>query len=222
MKRPLLFLTLSVCLFLAACSTPTPSASTQIVNIYFTSATDPWLNNAHDCAPAGTAVNLTDPDSAEVVLRVGEPLNLSRPSFQLSTEEILVVTNLNAGVDTLTVDQVRSLFLGQVTNWNELGGNDVPVQVWTYSPDEDIEQIFSREIMQGQPVTSLARLAVSVEAMTNSVETVAGSVGVVTRRWKSGNTPEVLSVAAAPVLAITKSQPEGAVKELLSCLQEGK
>src|SRR5581483_11487301 len=189
MKNPLLSLTLTVCLFLAACSTPTPSTTTQVLNVYLTSAADPWLNNVYDCAPPGTAVNLADPGSAELVLRVGEPPNLSTPSSQLSTEEILVVTNLNVGVDALTVDQVRSLFLGQVTNWNELGGNDVPVQVWTYSPDEDIEQIFSREVMRGQPVTSQARLAVSVEAMTNSVETVAGSVGVVTRRWKSGNTP---------------------------------
>ena len=222
MKNPLLSLTLTVCLFLAACSTPTPSTTTQVLNVYLTSATDPWLNNVYDCAPAGTVVNLSDPDSAQITLRVGEPSNLSTPSFQLSTEEILVVTNLQAGVYELSVDQVRSLFLGQVTNWNELGGNDVPVQVWTYSSDEDIQQIFSREFMKGQPVTSLARLAVSVEAMSNSVETVAGSVGVVTRRWKSGNTTEALSVATAPVLAITKSPPEGAVKDLVGCLQSGK
>lgn len=222
MKNPLLSLTLAICLFLAACSTPTPSRTTQIINVYLTSAADPWTNNVYDCAPAGSAVNLTDPDSAQITLRVGEPDHLTTPAFQLSTEDILVVTNLQTGVYDLSADQVRSLFLGQVTNWKELGGNDVSVQVWTYLPDEDIQRIFEREVMDGRPVTSQARLAVSVEAMTDSVETVPGSVGVVTRRWKSGNTTEALSVASVPVLAIVKSEPEGAVKDLLGCLQEGK
>jgi hypothetical protein len=95
------------------------------------------------------------------------------------------------------------------------------VQVWTYSPDEDIQRIFEQDVMNGQTATSQARLAVSVEAMTNSIETVPGSIGVVTRRWKSGNTLEVFSLATVPVLAITSSQPEGAVKALLACLQKG-
>jgi hypothetical protein len=221
MKNPLLALALSAGLSLAACATPTPSQTIQVVNVYLTSAANPWMNNVYDCAPAGMVVNLTDPDSAQLTFRIGEPDHLTTPAFQLSTEDVLVVTNLNVGVDSLNADQVRSLFLGQVTNWKELGGNDVPVQVWTYSPDEDIQRIFEQDVMNGQTATSQARLAVSVEAMTNSIETVPGSIGVVTRRWKSGNTLEVFSLATVPVLAITSSQPEGAVKALLACLQKG-
>lgn len=222
MKKPLLALTLSGYLFLSACAAPTPSQSTQIVNVYLTSAADPWTNNVYDCAPAGTAVNLTDSDSADITIRVGEPDHFTGPVFQLSTEDILVVTNLNVGVTELSADQVRALFLGQIANWSELGGNDVAVQVWTYSPGQDVQKIFEQDVMNGQAVTSQARLADSVEAMSNFVETVSGSVGVVTRRWKSGNAPEIFFVAAAPVLAMVKSEPQGAVKDLLGCLQAAK
>ena len=65
----------------------------------------------------------------------------------------------------LTADQVHSIFLGQVTNWKDVGGSDMPIQVWTYAQGEDIQQIFEQNVMEDQPVTSLARLAVSVQNM---------------------------------------------------------
>jgi hypothetical protein len=212
---------LALLLFLAACAPATPSATPQIVGVYMTSSASAWRNNLYDCASSSVLVNLADPQSAGILLRVGEPGNLTTPAFEIATEEVLVVVDLKAGVNSLTLEQVRALFLGQVPNWKDLGGNDVPVQVWVYAADEDVQQIFSQVVMNGQPVTSLARLAVSAEAMSDSVEATPGSVGVLTRRWKSGNTPEVYSVATVPVLAVTQSEPQGAVKELLSCLQSG-
>ncbi len=194
----------------------------QIVNVYLTSAAAPWTSNVYGCAPSSVAVKLTDPQSADIVLRVGQPENLNTPAYQLSTEEILVVANLKTGVGALTSDQVRALFLGQITNWKDAGGNDLPVQVWAYPSDADVQQVFEQDVMKGQPVTSQARLAVAVPAMMNSVETVSGSVGVVTRRLKSSNIPESLTVATVPVLAIVKSEPQGVIKELLSCLQASK
>jgi periplasmic binding family protein len=208
-------------LLLTACTPATPAATPRVVGVYLSSSASAWRANVYDCASPSTVISLTDPRSADLTLRVGEPDGLNTPAFEIDTEEILVVVDLKAGVDALSLTQVRSLFLGQTTNWKDLGGSDLPVQVWAYASDEDIQQIFSRVVMNGQPVSSLARLAVSAEAMSGSIEATPGSVGILARRWKSGNTPEVYSVATVPVLAITRSEPGGAVRELLGCLQAG-
>ena len=207
---------------LPACATPTPAVTPQVANFYATSAASPWLSAVYDCAPASVAVNLSDAESAQVTLRLGEPDHLATPAYQIASEDIVVVVHPQTGVGALTLEQVRQLFLGQVMNWQELGGNDLPVQVWTFSPDEDIQAIFDRTVMHGQPVTSLARLAVSAQSMSEAVGTQPGSVGVLTRRWQSGDTSEAFVAASAPVLAVVKSEPQGDLRELLGCLQSGK
>lgn len=222
MKRCLIF-PLFVLLLFTSCGTPTPQATPQLVNVYATSAAYPLLSELYNCASSSMVVNLSDPQSADITLRVGQPVDLTAPAYQIGEDDVLVVVHPQTGVGPLTLEQVRELFLGQVANWQELGGNDVPVQVWVFSPREDVQQIFDQTVMNGQPVTSLARLAVSAPSMSDAVGTQAGSVGILTRRWKMGNTTEAFVVAASvSVLAIAKSEPQGVVKELLSCLQAAK
>ena len=207
-------------IFLTACAPATSIATPQVVKVYSTSSAQPWLTDLYTCAPASMIINLSDPQSADVLIRVGESADLTTPAFQIGTDDIIVAVHPQTGAGSLTIEQVRQLFTGQVTNWKDVGGNDVPVQVWTYPLDEDIQQIFDNVVLARQPVTSLAHLAVSAQAMSDAIGAQAGSVGVLTRRWKTGNAREALVVASAPVLAITKSEPQGAVKDLIACLQK--
>ncbi len=220
MGRVVIFLLLTAFL-LTSCATPTPAATPQAVKVFATSAASPRLDDLYHCASSSAVIELSEAQSADISLRLGEPADLGTPAYQVGSEDVLVVVNPGTGVGQLTLEQVRGLFLGQATNWKEVGGNDLPVQVWIFAPEEDVARIFDQAVMNGQPVTSLARLAVSAQGMSDSVGAGPGSVGVLPRRWKAGNTHDVFLVASVPVLAITKSEPRGAVKELLSCLQSG-
>jgi len=212
---------LAILFFLTACAPAIPVAAPQVVKVYSTSSAGPWLTNLYNnCASAPAIINLSDSQSADILIRVGESANLTTPAFQIGMEDILVAIHPQTGVGSLTIEQVQQLFTGQATNWKDVGGNDIPVQVWTFSSDEDIQQIFDNTVLAGQPVTSLARLAVSAQSMSDSIGANPGSVGVLTRRWKAGNTREALVVASAPVLAITKYESQGAVKGLIACLQK--
>jgi hypothetical protein len=217
-KRNLALLTLVFGL-LTACATPTPQPTSKLVNVYVTDAAYPWVSGLYDCAPGTAAINLSDPQAADVILRLGAPDHLSTPAYQISAEDVLVIAHPGSGVDSLTLDQVRSLFLGQAADWKEVGGNDIPVQVWTFSPAEDVQQVFSEAVLNRQPVSSLARLATSAHEMLKSVGTNPGSIGLLTRRLLEGEVKSIYTVANAPVLAITKSEPQGVSRDLISCLQ---
>jgi hypothetical protein len=216
MKRYFAFFIITL---LSACATPTPQSTPQIVSVYVSSAAYPWVSEFYNCASTSTVINLSDPQSADITLRLGEPDQLTKPAYQISTEDILVIAHPQSGVGSLTLDQVRSLFLGQAVNWKEVGGNDISVQVWSY-PDDDIQEIFSKSVMNGQPVTSSARLATSVQVMQGAVNAIPGSIGVLPRTLLEGEVKDIYTVAIVPVLAITKSEPRGAIKDLISCLQE--
>ncbi len=206
--------------FLAACTTATPQTVTQVLKVYATSAASLWLKNVYDCASPSVAVSLSDPASADISIRLGQPVGLNTPAFQIGSDEILVVTNKQTGVSSLSSSQVRDLFSGQITTWKDVGGNDVPVQVWVFDSGEDIQQVFDQVDMAGRLVTARARLAVGLQDMIDSVAQNPGSVGVLTRRWKTDETQEVFGGVSVPVLAITKSDPQGAEKQLIACLQK--
>ena len=143
-------------------------------------------------------------------LRVGEPETLVLPAYQIDEEEILIVTHRESPVQNLSLEEARVLFSGQA---------DPSVQVWAYASGEDVQVLFEQLVMNGRSVTSLARLAVSPQHMSDMLNAESNSVGVLPRHWKTGNTREVFSAGMAPVLAITKENPDGAVRELVACLQ---
>jgi hypothetical protein len=213
---------LLVCLLLASCAPASPAVTPRLLSVYVTSAAYPRLGELYQCAPPSIVIRLADPARAQLSLRLGEPDPLASPAYEVGTEDLLVVTHTQVGVGPLELDQVQQLFAGIVTNWKNVGGNDLPVQVWTYAAGEDVRQIFERRVMGGQPVSSMARLAVSSQAMSDEVGNTPGSIGYLARRWKAGNTRDVFGFATVPVLVVARTEPDSATKALIDCLQRAK
>lgn len=215
--------TLALCLMallVSACAGVQPPTAPGLVKVHASSATYPWLERLYGCASsADFVVQLTEASAADLSLNFGAPEGFTSPAFQIGHDDLLVVVHPQTGVGPLTREQVRSLFAGQIAHWKNLGGADVPVQVWTYSPDEDIQAVFNGQVMQGEPIVSLARLAVSAQVMSDSVGANPGAIGLLPRRWKAGNTNVVFTIPAIPVLATTPTSPQGAVHDLIGCLQ---
>jgi PBP superfamily domain len=205
----------------AGCSPPPTEEPIPVVNVYATSAARPWLDAFYSCAPPATAIRLSDPVSADVVVRLGEPPGPLLHAFQIGEEGMLVVVHPLDAVGALSSLQVQGIFAGELKDWRDLGGADMPIEVWTYSPGEDIQSYFDQVVMDERPITSLARLAVSAQAMSDAVGATPGAIGFLPQRWKTGNTREVLHLPNLPVLAITKTEPTGVARQVLGCVQSG-
>ncbi|WP_433262253.1 substrate-binding domain-containing protein [Actinosynnema sp. CS-041913] len=77
----------------------------------------------------------------------GYPSLLPRPTaFSLFT----LVIHPDAGVQDLTVDQIRTLYEGGTTNWREVGGNDLPVAVISREPGSGTRTTFQRRVLGGE------------------------------------------------------------------------
>jgi hypothetical protein len=191
----------------------------EVLTVRATSATSPWLGDVYACAPSGTAIAIADPDSAQLLIRLGEPPTLAEPAYQIGFDDLLVVVHPLTAIGHLTADQVAALFAGQIGNWRELGGADAAVHLWVFGASQDVQEDFDRLVLRGRPVSSLARVVFSAQDMSDSVGNTPGSAGLLPRRWKAGNTREAFSLPALPVLAIMPSTPRGSMQQLVSCLQ---
>jgi hypothetical protein len=211
---------LAILFLLTACAPATIIATPQLVKVYVTSAASSRLTGLYNCSTPSTAILLSDPQTADITIRLGQPDSLSSPAFQVGMDDVEVIVQPQNNIDALTVDQVHSIFLGQVTNWKDIGGLDMPIQVWTYAQGEDVQQIFERHVMNNQQVTSLARLAVSAQNMFDSIANNAGSIGFLPRSLVTNSVKDIYKIASVPVLAITKVQPQGDAEDLIACLQK--
>lgn len=203
-----------VCLLFFAACTPANNltATPQIITVYASPATQPWLSEAYTCAQELQLVisNSNDPAQADITIRMGEPISLNLPVFQIGTDDLLVVVHRESPVQNMAVEQVRALF----------SKPDASAQIWVFASGEDIQQYFSREVMQTASLASSARIALSPQQMSDALNTDKNIVGILPRRWMAGTVRVIFTLADVPVLALTRSEPEGAIKELLSCLQK--
>jgi hypothetical protein len=202
-------------LLVSSCTTSTPPPTPQIVSVFSSLSAEPWLSGLYDCAATQSNVVLSrvaDANTAEIVLQIGEP-TVTTFAYQIDTEEILIVTQRQSPVNNLTVDDARALFIG-------LG--DPSVQVWTYASDADVQRVFDQLVMKGGSVTSSALVAASPQQMSDTLVNQPNTVGILPKHWKAGDSRIVFSAGTVPVLALTKSEPAGVVKNLLTCMQQSK
>ncbi len=183
-----------------------------MVSVQASPAAEPWLSEVYACgAEISIIIRLTTSETAaDLRLRLGEPETLETPAYQIDTEDILVVTHRESPVQNLTVDEARALFSRGQEN----------VEVWVFAPGAEVQEIFEREVLRGERIHPLARLALHPQQMSDALNQEKNAVGILPRHWKTGTVREVLTLPAVPVLAITPGEPQGAIKELLTCLQK--
>ena len=124
-------------------------------------------------------------------------------------KKYLIVTHRESPVQNLTLAEAQDLFAQ---------GNP-SAQVWVYPSDADMQEVFDQLVMKGRSVSSSARIAVSVQNMTDVLKSETAAIGILPRHWVTGDLREVYSAGTVPVLAVTKSEPQGVVVDLISCLQ---
>jgi hypothetical protein len=226
MKRTFAF-TILAGILLTSCTNAPPTFKTEQFTVQYTSASIPWLANLYNCAGTNViadeqrAADFLDLESANMVIRIGSPGTLDAFAYQIGTDDLLVIVNAKNPTRTLTAEQARELFSGQIQNWKAINGNDMPVQVWIFPAGEDVQEIFDQTVLAGSPVTSDAHLTTNPDEMAQAVGKDVSAIGIITGRWKTGNINSVYTAASSlPVLAITLSKPQGTLAHILACMQK--
>lgn len=87
-----------------------------------------------------------------------------------------IIANPAIRVSSLTRVQLRDIFSGQLTNWRQAGGPDVPIVVVNRPRSSGTRKVFSHTVMQAAPI---ADSSLTVEASGTVVETVRSTPGAI-------------------------------------------
>ncbi len=90
---------------------------------------NPDVTITYDATGSGTGIECASNGSCDIGLA---SRNLSDSetglvAIPVALDGIAVIVSPGAGVDDLSLDDVRAIFTGEVTNWSELGGADLPI-----------------------------------------------------------------------------------------------
>jgi hypothetical protein len=221
-------ITFAIIMFiLTSCTQVSPTATPETIRVQYSFAAQPVLGNLNTCAGKNIvstelrAAGFQDLQTADLVMRVGQPDNLTNTAYQIATDNLMVIVNTQNPVTELTIEQVRGIFTGRIQTWKSIKGTESQIQVWVFPATEDVQEIFEESILSGSPVTSLARLANSPGEMSQAIANDPNAVGLLTTHLKAANiTDAYTAVSSLPVLAITQSSPQGVLAQILACMQK--
>lgn len=69
---------------------------------------------------------------------------------QVAVVGITPVVNKDVGVDDLSMDQLSKIFTGEITNWKQVGGKDVPVVLINRAQGSGTRQTFEQWVLKGK------------------------------------------------------------------------
>jgi phosphate transport system substrate-binding protein len=164
-------------------------------------------------------------NQADLTIWLGEKPTSSAFAFPFGWEQLSVVVNPKNSLKDLTVEDIRLLYSGKIDNWNELKGEDRPVSVWVYPENYEIQRQFSSFLGGDRQTTSLAYLASSPAIVEEAIANDPGAIGFLPNAWiDAGLTPIQLGTESLtlPILAISSTDPQAAVREFIACLQSSR
>ncbi len=105
------------------------------------------------------------------------------PAWPIGQDGISVIVPPENLVSGLTSEQLRRIYLGHVTNWNEVGGADKEIVVLSREEGSGTRDEFERLLMGDRLTTQSAQIAPSNAAMISSVAAISGSIGYVSMSY---------------------------------------
>lgn len=151
--------------------------------------------------------------------------------FRIATDGIAVIINSQNPVNNLTIEQLRQIYAGEITNWKEVGGNDEAITVVTREEGSGTRGAFM-ELIGIEMLSSLTITQGSTGAVMTTVTSDANSIGYASYGSVKDNTDlKIISIDGAacneeniyagkykisrPFLMVTKDEPTGLAKDFI-------
>jgi len=97
----------------------------------------------------------------------------------VARDGIVVIVNRENAVSELSIEQIGSIFSGTVTNWQELGGPDLPILVLSRESSSGTFVFFQEHVLNKADYTVHARFLPGTSAVVQAVTADRGAIGYV-------------------------------------------
>lgn len=97
----------------------------------------------------------------------------------IAHDGIAVIVNDDNPVDNLSVDQLRDIYSGKITNWKEVGGEDLKIQVINRDEASGTREAFRTIVMDGASFDRRAAVLSGTGQVRDVVSRSRGAIGYI-------------------------------------------
>ncbi|SHG67654.1 phosphate ABC transporter substrate-binding/OmpA family protein [Marivita hallyeonensis] len=143
-------------------------------------------------AQIGMASRRIVPDEARALKAEGAG-NMIDPNQEhiIAVDSVVVITHPSNPVSQITMEQMREIYAGRISNWSELGGEDMPIQVISRAKDSGARATFEASIFEDLEVVHSESeiIAASNNEMAALVNENPAAIGFVPYAFQRGAKP---------------------------------
>lgn len=141
--------------------------------------------------------------------------------LEVGINKTVVFVHPSNPVGTLTKEQMKGLFTGEITNWKDVGGKDSPViVVWgKNSPGQNA--LFTKIILDGEKVVKESLETTDYKAIKDSVSANPEAIGIDPLGMADSSVKAIIPSPEtnAAISLITKGAPSASVQQLIELIK---
>lgn len=127
----------------------------------------------------------------------------------VAIDAIVPIVNPKNAVRSLTVDQLSQIYQGKITNWKEVGGEDLQIVVISRDSSSGTFEAWGELVLKGAKVTPRAQLQASNGAIVQAVSKNKYALGYIGLGYLDGSVKGLMvnGVEASVMAALSKEYP---------------
>ncbi len=105
----------------------------------------------------------------------------------VANDAIAIIVNPQNTIEELSLDQVKAIYAGSITNWKDMGGASLPIVIISRDVSSGTYEVFNEKVMGGSPAIDSALMLASNNAVATTVKDTPGAIGYVGIGYLSDN-----------------------------------
>lgn len=139
----------------------------------------------------GSAIGIASllENRAEVAQSARELTKSERNSFKkkgktiiettIAWDALAIIVHPSNPVARLTHEQLREIFSGQITNWKQVGGEDMPISIYSRELNSGTHDFFQSHVLDGKDFATSALIMPATGAIVQSVSQQKNAIGYI-------------------------------------------
>jgi phosphate transport system substrate-binding protein len=149
------------------------------------------------------AIAVSGTFEAEVTEVVGEDTARNLQGLTFGRSALAILVHSSQSVTDLSVEQVADIFSGAVTNWSQVGGEDVPIQVYTRDAERGSTADFLDGFMDGQTFDVLRADKQVLQDSSDLLDAISADPNGIGYANLAGTAPQGLNVTSLSIGGIS-------------------
>jgi phosphate transport system substrate-binding protein len=97
----------------------------------------------------------------------------------IAYDALAVIVNPSNKINQLTREQLESIYTGKVTNWKDVGGDDMPIVLYSRESSSGTFEFFKEHVLNKKNFATSAMLMPATGAIVQSVSQTKGAIGYI-------------------------------------------